>query len=415
MLGKFTKQALLGGLVLLASTVLAATAFAQASVSGYIKFDATLDLQSPSGSTDFDQPPAAGSQADKVKGGLSMFINESRFRFTSSTDTDMGKVSTMFEMHVWGTSQAAAAPSVRHAYVAWGPWLFGHTWSTIMTDLFQINETLDFGGARGVYFVRQPMVRYTMPLDGGNKLVLAAEQTRSNDGPNAAGNSVGGAYEDPTLPDIHVAGHFGVGGGKIAAALVMTQYRYVMDAKSADAGSSKAVGEDVAELTTSGTGIAINGMFPTGGKNAVRFALGLGNDGRYMPFTTTPWVQTDTAGKKSLHAADSITAIVLGYQHWLNDSDRVNLAYGSITNALSIDKDALADTTKTNPSLGSGTGTTSLHLNWIRSLTAAVKLGVEYGSWTVTWPKEAGKVDTKGKNVTAGAKSRIQFSVQANF
>lgn len=417
MLGKFTKRALLGGLVLLASTVLAATAFAEASVSGYIKFDAILDLQSPSGSTDFQQPPVAGSQADKVKGGLSMQVNESRFRFTSSSDTDMGKVSTNFEFDVWGTSNANGNPRVRHAYVTWGNWLFGQTWSTIMTDLFQINETLDFGGARGVYFVRQPMVRYTMPM-GANKLVLAAETPAGNAGPGTALGAGGTPVaEDPTLPDIHAAYHMGVGGGKIAAAVVLAQYRFVADAAVADPAGGTA--GDVTEFSTSAAGIAINGAFPVGGKNKFKFALDLGAPGRYVPFAAGSYFTTSadaSDGKYSLNAVESATGIVLGYQHWLNDADRINFVYGSLTNSFTVDEDNPGDTSKTNPSAaGLGENTTSLHLNWIRSLTPAVKIGVEYGSWTVAYNKVSGKVDSEGKESLTGAQSRIQFSVQAVY
>ena len=89
--------------------------------------------------------------------------------------------STRFEIDFFGSrhrrpahQQHATRPVLRHAYVQWGNWLVGQTWSNFM-DVATLPEAVDFiGPTDGTTFVRQPQVRYTM---GGFSLSAENRET----------------------------------------------------------------------------------------------------------------------------------------------------------------------------------------------------------------------------------------------
>jgi hypothetical protein len=410
MLGKFTKRALLGGLVLVTSTVFAATAFAEASVSGWIKFDAGMDMgdriESPvdrtkGSSTTFTTNDFA---KNKVDGGIWMQVTETRFRFTSSNDSDMGKVTTNFEAHVWNYDHAAtftgSSQNIRHAYVTVGNLLMGQTWSTFMGNLVYAAETVDFAGQAGAYFVRQPQVRYTLPLEGIGKLAIALETgdrlTTVSSSINAsatltAGDGAGNAVTEveTKTPDIVASLTANVGPGVIVVDVLSDTTRVADSTGTADA-------------STSVTVFNVMGKFGLGGKNNVKFMVGSGGNTSYMPFMTKVNVVLNDAGDGvTLEAKDKHQAINAALQWWLDDVSRINVAYGSL--AITFDADVAPGTARTN-------SRTSTHINYVRDLTPTVNLGVEY--LTMAEAKESGKGFT---GETDDSMSRLQVGVRAMF
>ena len=69
--------------------------------------------------------------------------------------------------------------ALRRAYVQMDRWTFGQDWTTFQYT-GALPESTDYvGGAEGTVFVRQPQVRYSLPLGNGMTLHIAAENPES--------------------------------------------------------------------------------------------------------------------------------------------------------------------------------------------------------------------------------------------
>ena len=94
----------------------------------------------------------------------------SRFWFSADHTTDGGaKVKAYIEADFFGGSSAGLGNetatnthgvTLRQAYVSWGDWLAGQTWSNFM-DTAALPDAVDFVGVTdGTVFVRQAQIRY---------------------------------------------------------------------------------------------------------------------------------------------------------------------------------------------------------------------------------------------------------------
>ncbi len=180
-------------------------------VGGYVKLDliwndesSGLDSQANIEYTPSAIPIKSGS-AGFTPGEDSQIVfnhRESRLWFKTSTPGAGGDIKTHLEFD-FDTADGNQIVSnsrhgrIRHAYGTYNNVLFGQTWSTFMY-LPGLPETNDFGGPTGDIFVRQPMIRFTFPMAGGN-LDLAfegAETFASTAGAAAA------PIDDDEVPDI---------------------------------------------------------------------------------------------------------------------------------------------------------------------------------------------------------------------
>jgi hypothetical protein len=129
-------------------------------VTGFVKADAIWtdtsdgELADSSIGRDFYVPstiPIGNTTPDEGT-DLNAHIKQSRFNF--GTDTILeggGKDSPRFEIDFYGRADGdqrisnGYGPTVRHAYVTWGNWLVGQTWSNFM-DVATLPEAADFIG-----------------------------------------------------------------------------------------------------------------------------------------------------------------------------------------------------------------------------------------------------------------------------
>ena len=168
--------------------------------------------------------------------------SEARMHLTTLTQTDYGSVRTYFESEVTDDdTRTGGALSVRQAYVQFGNWTFGKTWSTYLhlasgpsySDPYTVvgdNSTA----------IRRSQIRYTQPFRNGLSLAVAIED-QGYDSPPAAIIGVGpnapilkpGATaltvttDASTMPDLVVALNLtreGVGSAQIAGALHQNRY-----------------------------------------------------------------------------------------------------------------------------------------------------------------------------------------------
>lgn len=150
-------------------------------IGGYVKSDFIYDVDGFAGpsvyfsSLPFRDTPLADRQA-----GFTFHARQSRLNVKTHTPTEVGDIDTHLEFDFLRNTgnevlSNSFTPRLRHAYGTIGPLLIGQTWTTFM-DVDAYPWTVDFFGPAGFSFIRQPMIRWTQDLGGGNSLAFALEQ-----------------------------------------------------------------------------------------------------------------------------------------------------------------------------------------------------------------------------------------------
>lgn len=352
------------------------------SYGGFIKVDSIVTNYSdgkPSNglAEDFMVPsliPTSDGSGDSYQ-SFNMHAKTSRFFLKTATETDVGTISTNFEMDfaVGGQGNERVSNSwanrMRHAYVKWdyapgSSILAGQTWSTFF-DVSTLPANLDFVGPVGTIFNRQPMIRWTT-----GSWMFAAEnpRTRLN----------GEAHDDFSegFPDL-VARYNGKNG----------------DLNWSLAGIARELTYDngTTDDSTYGYGLALAGKWLLG-KDDIRFGLNYGDAlGRYLGINA--FNDGYVAADGSIKTTDQMGAFV-AYRHVFSPTWS-----GGVTLSM-----ADAD----NPTLNEYSGAATLakryqtgHLNLIWSPTAKMSIGGEliYGS------KEL-------ENGNDGSMNRLQMTVK---
>jgi len=281
-------------------------------------------------------------------GQLTFSARDTRLWFKTRTPTDYGNLNTLLEIDFWGASGNervgnSHSPRLRHAYIEWGNFTMGQTFTTFMNvSAFPETNTLL---APNMIMVRQPLIRWTKPFKRGN-FQIALEQ------PESTLTDTTGARitpDDDRLPDI--ASKLSLYGDWGQASL---------------SGLLREIRSDGASVSDEAFGGAIHagGRIKTFGRDNLRFGLSYGNAlGRYVALNGFNAGSIDSQGRISLH---TISNGHLAYQHWWNESLRSSFAYSQTQsdNDLSI--------VPVNKKLS------SYHLNLLWSPLSAVTLGLEY-------------------------------------
>jgi hypothetical protein len=407
MLGKYTKQALIGGLVLLASTVLATTAFADTTAYGGISFNAIYSLGTQlAGNGDLGLHKPA--KADTLGGGGTMLFgaHASKFGVKSSMDSDAGKITAVFEADANGRPGLSAiggdssAPGIRlrHAYGTIGNLLLGRTWGGLVTDFSWFPSVIDPNGPYGASVVygdpRMAQVRYTIPMDA-NKVVISAEngsgiRAALFEGDNAS-----------SLPRIVAGYYMNLDGMKIQGVLAMSTWRM----SETSIGPIDTDGKPTSDLTTTGTAFGVNAAIPVGmGTVKIHFLTGaagyqMSAQANLGAYPAGIYPDPDAAAGSPAILANPGTDMTLSYSHKLDDVSKVNFTYGSISLGAAEDSGASADSA------------TSMHLNYQWTVAKGVSMGVEYGSKTVNYLETAkGAADDE-----SASNSAIMYSASFSF
>ncbi|MDO5609420.1 MAG: DcaP family trimeric outer membrane transporter [Pseudomonadota bacterium] len=300
----------------------------------------------------------------------------SRFWFSADHTTDAGaKVKAYIEADFFGGSSAGLGNetatnthgvTLRQAYVSWGDWLAGQTWSNFM-DTAALPDAVDFVGVTdGTVFVRQAQIRYT---SGAWSFALENPQTTVQPYRTGARYNSG----DNVMPDITARwqrkgdwGHFSVAG-------LLRQYKTTAD-------------------SAEGASLSVSGKYNVGAHDDIRYAVNYGKGiGRYLAFGIAPDVMTDANG--DIKALTSVGGFV-AWRHAFNAKLRGNLMYA----AAKFDNDT--DLT----GLGITRSTQSIHANLIYSPIPKLDLGAEVG-WGQRELENGQKGDLK----------RIHTSVKYSF
>ncbi len=375
----------LGGLLTTPSYAVDLGEFGGTSVTlkGYIKFDAMASSYD-SGSfspnyigRDFYVPsvtPVGGEDENTV---LDMHARQSRFGIATKSDIDGKTLSTYVEMDFMVTPNGderisnSYTPRMRHAFLSYGNWTYGQTWSTFM-NVGSLPESLDFiGNTDATIFVRQAQVRYT---NGGFQFALENPETLIT--PNGGGARI--VTDDNKLPDLVLRYNYSSENIAVTLAGLARQLEY---------------NDAVADIdeSASGFGVSLSGSIKFG-KDDLKFVLNSGSGmGRYIGLNIANDAVLNADGE--LEAIDT-TGASLSYRHFWNDKWRSSAVYSMI----SIDNDA--DLTGTSVSKSSD----SVRVNLIYSPTPRLSFGGELSQAT----RELESGDD-------GSMTRLQFSAKLSF
>jgi hypothetical protein len=331
-------------------------------VTGFVKMDAnftnTSDGELADGSIgrDFYVPstiPIGNAAADEGT-DLNAHIKQSRFNF--GTDTVLeggGKVSTRFEIDFYGRADGDQRisngynPVVRHAYVTWGNWLVGQTWSNFM-DVATLPEAADFiGPTDGTTFVRQPQVRWTK---GG--LSLSAENRETTILPYDTAGVAGGRIvsDDGYAPDLTARYAWKASWGHIALAGMLRELTHET--------------ATIDDSTWAGA-LSLSGKFNFGNKDDIRWMLLTGNLGRYAGLNFATDAVLSAGGK--IDSVDG-TAGFIAYRHMWTSKLRSTFSYAM----QEYDNESILSNSAANKSSNSWT------VNLFYSPIPKLDLGAEY-------------------------------------
>lgn len=162
-----------------------ATSGTSFNLSGFVQLDAIQDVRGNQGAEVYmDGLPLAGTGAGERKNTTTFSIRTSRLNLQTAFPVADTTVKTRFEFDFFTSDGSetytnSTRPRVRHLYGEVGNWLVGQTWSTFM-DLGSLPDLLEFAGPSGQSFIRQQMIRYTLPLGHGSNLAIAVENPESD-------------------------------------------------------------------------------------------------------------------------------------------------------------------------------------------------------------------------------------------
>ncbi|MFL0810345.1 MAG: porin [Agarilytica sp.] len=355
------------------------------ALKGYVKFDAMMS-QYDSGALpanawyrDFYVPSLTpvGDDDSSENTVVDMHARQSRFALATKSDVDGTALKTYIEMDFMLTSNSnervsnSYSPRLRHAFLTYGNWTYGQTWSTFM-NVGALPETLDFiGNTDASIFVRQSMVRYT---NGGFQFALENPETTIT--PYGGGGRI--VTDDNSVPDVVVRYNYSSDSFKFTVAGLARQLEYN------DAGS------DIDE-STSGFGLSLSGSVMLG-KDDLKFVLNTGSGmGRYIGLNIANDAVINADGE--LEAIDS-TGASLSYRHWWNDQWRSTVVYS----AISVDNDEELTGTAVSKT------SSSQRINLLYSPTKRLTLGGELAF--------ASREIESGDD---GSMTRLQFSAKLAF
>jgi hypothetical protein len=354
-------------------------------MTGFVKVDANFtstadgELADSSIGRDFYVPSTIPIGAADEGTDLNAHIKQSRVNF--GTDTVLeggGKVSTRFEIDFYGRADGDQRisngydPVVRHAYVTWGNWLVGQTWSNFM-DVATLPEAADFiGTTDGTTFVRQPQVRWTK---GG--FSLSAENRETTILPYSTAGVAGTRIisDDGMVPDLTARYAWKQKWGHVAVAGMMRELTHETDT--------------IDDSTWAGA-LSLSGKFNIG-KDDIRWMALYGNLGRYVGLNFATDAVLSAGGE--IESVDGMAGFI-AYRHMWTDKLRSTFSYAM----QDYDNESILSNSAANKSSDSWT------VNLFYSPIPKLDLGAEYRSATA-----------ERENGAEGDLDRFQLTTKYSF
>jgi len=296
---------------------------------GYVQLDTTFDFAGRDPNVEGNDwavhianvPLENSPEYKQKKNQMYMTARTSRFGIETSTPTGIGAVGVKLE----GDFNAANLESgqsftnsvlfrLRQAYGTVGGLLVGQTWSNFL-DLASYPDTVDFNGPGSIALIRQPQIRYTLPV-GPASLAIAVENAPGTDGDDFGEAGGGNRTRVSTIPDFTANLGFS---GKWGSASVRGVTRNVKLVDSA-AAPTKTLnkqgfgGAASAALKIGGDTLVVHGVYGSGiGRYIFNVGLSVGPNGMLV-------------GANDLTAVDT-AAYHVGYTHVWAPEFRSNVVW----------------------------------------------------------------------------------------
>lgn len=284
---------------------------------GYVKLDMLVsdytDGQAPaSGSIARQQyipslTPVGGEGDDLI---TDFHARQSRFFLTTKTELDNGQTLTGhiemdFQLTPDGDQRISNSynPRLRQAFLKYGNWTFGQTWSNFQ-DLNILAESVDFIGITdGIIFNRQAQIRYT---SGGFSASIENPETTVT---SQTGSRI--VSSDGFVPDVTFKYTGKSDNLTWQGSVLLRQLTYD-------------VGQTGDDETTFGYGVSLGAKY-TFGMDDIRASITTGSGlGRYLGLNTWNGAYITTNGE--LEAIDS-TGVSFAYRHFWTEKLRSNVVY----------------------------------------------------------------------------------------
>jgi len=278
-------------------------------IGGYFKTDFIYDLK-PAGNSESFIPSTFPIPAPPGVNNTTVSIRPTRMNLDFLVPVKTSSVRFFIEFDLFGTN--ATTPRLRHAYAQADNFLLGQSFSNFM-DPDSGPDTLDFQGPNSQVSIRNPQLRYTIPLKEKSSLSFSVEKASSdvsfttptfNSLPNSPTPDFTVKYRDEFK-----RGHVQLSG------LFRDVAAYLPDGRSDSVfgwgvnltGAMKVVGSDV---------FVYQAAYGTGMERYVNDTSGLGTD-----------AAPANAETPHLHAVP-LTAIYGGYQHYWVKQLRSSAVFG---------------------------------------------------------------------------------------
>jgi hypothetical protein len=322
----FNKRSLASTLLvcssLLSVQTMAATEF---KYGGFIKFDAIFSQYSDqaraaSVGDDFLVPSTiavgdGSAEGDRVFDSNAKF---SRINFTTLTDTEAGKVKSFVEMDFNAGNDERmtnqASNGLRHAFLNLSKEdgssiLTGQTWSTFF-NTGALPEAVDFvGPTSGTIFIRQPQVRYTLPMAGGKVMVAAENPSVGFYDDRGAATVNSNNIDNATLPDLIARYDSTAAGLSYSAALMIRQIGY---------------NDGTNDESENGFALTFSGKYVLSNGDDIKFMVSNGNLGRYIALNAYRDGGIKADGSIDLN---TVTGAYVAYKHNWTDKLRSTAMY----------------------------------------------------------------------------------------
>lgn len=282
-------------------------------------------------------------------------------------------------------------PRLRHAFVNYGNWTIGQTWSTFQ-DVKALPEAVDFLAASdGIIFERQPLIKYT-----SGPFQIALENPESTITPNGGSSTTGGTVvntptgtttigattttrivsDDNSAPDVVARYNHKANWGHVSVAGLLRKL-------SLETGTTN--------TSTTAGGVSVTGKFKVGVADDIRFNLASGSGlGRYAGLNTANGGVISASGE--LVPIDS-TLGAISYRHLWNPKWRSNF----ILSGISVDNSPATGATATK-------SVKTFQVNLLHNPTPKLTLGVGF----LTAEREL-------ENGNSGDLDRLIFSAKYAF
>ena len=281
------------GLSVCANTVLANTPIdipnsdTSIGFAGKIHVDVIMDKGVMDNQTGFS--PATIETPNKSKNlETRLSAGQSKIQFMTSTQLEEDSVDTLVEWD-WFNSDNSSGFHLTQLWAEYKGLGGGQTFSVFM-DISTFPNTLEYWGPNSMVFVRQPQVRYTLPLSEGQRVAFAIEK------PNSAVSGLGvtNSAHEP-MPDFTAHWRLESEESHIQVAGILRQLAF------------EDINEDLETALGYGLNVTGNWQFTSADKLSASFTVGEGI-GRYV--NDTSWGRYDSASTGAKRGQNNDAVVV---------------------------------------------------------------------------------------------------------